>query len=295
MTPNIRHVLSIDVEEYFHVSAFQPFIDREQWAGMESRLEFSVSRLLDVFAQHEVSATFFVLGCVAEDHAGIVRRIAEAGHEIASHGWSHTRLTRLDPDQFRLEARRSKEVLEDLTQQPVLGFRAPSFSVVPGGEWAFDILIEEGYTYDSSLFPIRRRGYGYPSALKVPHVLRRPAGQILELPLTVTRFAKFRVPAAGGAYFRHFPYWLTARALREHAEWGVPAMFYLHPWEIDPDQPRVKCSPLTRWRHYGGIRRVEGRLNRLLTEFEFTSVNQLFDVDPAASLQTGAAMRPTPA
>lgn len=284
------HIFTVDVEEYFHVSAFEPHIPRERWPTLESRLEISLSRLLDRLAHHDTLGTFFVLGSLVDAHASLIRRIADAGHEVASHGWSHTRLTRLDPESLRMELRRSREALEDLVQRPVRGFRAPSFSIVPGGEWAFDILLEEGYTYDSSLFPIRRRGYGYPSAPRVPHVISRPGGQLLELPLTTTRVGPVRLPASGGAYFRHLPYGLTRRAFREYASSGVPGMFYIHPWELDPEQPRVSCPPLTRLRHYGGIPKTEARLERLLSEFAFTSVDRIFDVHGG-----GSATRPASA
>ena len=173
-------------------------------------------------------------------------------------------------------------MIEDIWGRRVLGFRAPNFSIVPGAEWAFDILLEEGYRYDSSLFPIRRPDYGYPHAPPVPHLIRRPAGTLLELPLATTRWAGVRWPAAGGAYFRQLPYALTRRALRDYRDRGVAGVFYIHPWELDPEQPRLSVSWLAGIRHYRGLERARPRLDRLLAEFRFTSVARRFGLDPAA-------------
>ncbi len=274
LPPNSKreHFFSVDVEEYFQVSAFEGVVSRADWTTLPSRVGECVERMLTLMERHRATGTFFTLGWIAERYPALVRRIADAGHEVASHGWSHRRVSTLTPDQFRDEVRSSKEVLEDVTGQPVLGFRAPSFSILPGGEWAFDILVEEGYAYDSSLFPIHRPGYGYPDAPRFPHVLDRTAGPLLEFPMTTTVMGGMRIPASGGGYFRHFPYSITRRAFREHTEAGIPAMFYIHPWEMDVGQPRLRAPLLTRVRHYAGIGRTEGRLDRLLSEFRFTSI-----------------------
>jgi polysaccharide deacetylase family protein (PEP-CTERM system associated) len=266
------HYFTVDVEEYFHVSAFEPYVAREQWSSFPSRLASSVDQLLERLARHGSTATFFVLGWVAERHQTVVRAIAEAGHEIASHGWDHRRVTDQTPQMFRASVRRTKCVLEDLVGAPVLGFRAPSFSIVPGREWALDILIEERYGYDSSLFPVRRPGYGYPAGGRDPWWLSRPAGRLLEVPPATLRRCGVNLPAAGGAYFRLLPYALVRTALRDYTRRGVPATFYIHPWEIDPDQPRLGVSWWARARHYGGLGRTGARLERLLSEFRFTSV-----------------------
>jgi polysaccharide deacetylase family protein (PEP-CTERM system associated) len=266
------HHFTIDLEEYFQVSAFESCVARCDWERFESRVGAEVARLLDLLARHEARATFFVLGWVAERHAELIRNIAGAGHEIASHGWDHVRVTHQTPLQFRESIRRTKSVLEEITGAPVLGFRAPSFSIVPGGEWALDILIEEGYRYDSSLFPVRRPGYGYPKGLPHPHWLDRPAGRLAEIPPTTLRWCGLRLPAAGGAYFRLLPYGVVRAALQQCERVGVPGTFYIHPWEIDPAQPRLDVSWLTRLRHYGGLGRTAGRLERLLAEFRFTAV-----------------------
>ncbi|MGH7561383.1 MAG: XrtA system polysaccharide deacetylase [Gemmatimonadales bacterium] len=266
------HLFSVDVEEHFQVSAFERVAPPATWESHASRVEANTDRLLDLLARHGTLATFFVLGWVAERHPALVRRIASQGHEVASHGWWHRRLTTLRPEALREELRRSKAVLEDLSGAPVVGFRAPSFSIVPGGEWAFDLLLEEGYEYDSSLFPIRRPDYGYPAAPSRPHSIPRAGGTLLEVPMATMRLLGGRIPAAGGGYLRQLPFGVFRRACRQHAESGVPGMFYVHPWEIDPGQPRLPVGWLTRWRHYSGLERTFDRLARLLAEFRFTSV-----------------------
>jgi polysaccharide deacetylase family protein (PEP-CTERM system associated) len=274
MSGTTEHIFSVDVEEYFQVHAFEGIVRRTEWPTLPSRIERNVDTLLALLARHDVSATFFVLGWIADQHPGIVRRIADSGHEIASHGWWHYRVTALDPAEFRTDVRTSKAILEDISGQPVVGYRAPSFSIIPGSEHAFDILLEEGYTYDSSLFPFRRRGYGYPGAPPIPHVIRRPTGRLLEFPLTTCDWAGLRIPAAGGGYFRQFPYSLIRRAFRQRSLQQVPAVFYIHPWELDPEQPRLPAGPLTRVRHYRGLKRTISRLERLLAEFRFTSISR---------------------
>ena len=196
----VRHLFTIDVEEYYQVSALEPYVPRSAWDAQESRVEQSTDRLLDMLAARNARATCFIVGMVAERHPDLVRRIADAGHEVASHSWDHRRVTGQTPDAFRASVRRTRELLQDQTGQPVTGFRAPSYSIVPGHEWALDVLIEEGYVYDSSLFPVRRRGYGYPDGARDPYWITRPAGRLLEVPpVTLRRFGK-NLPAAGGAY-----------------------------------------------------------------------------------------------
>lgn len=267
-----RHHFTVDVEEYFQVSAFEAAVPRADWDRRESRVEACVLRLLDLLARHQARGTFFVLGWVAQRHPGLVREIARAGHEIASHGWNHQRVTTQSPAEFRVSVRRTKRVLEDLTGAAVLGFRAPSFSIVPGREWALDILVEEGYRYDSSLFPVWRPGYGYPKGERDPHWLERRSGRLAEIPPATLRRSGLAIPAAGGAYFRILPYTLTRTALQECERRGAPGTFYVHPWEIDPDQPRLRVSLCTRLRHYTGLGRTWARLERLLGEFRFTTI-----------------------
>ena len=266
------HHFTVDVEEYFQVSALEPYVSRERWDGLESRVRASVERILEALARHDARGTFFVLGWLAERKPEMVRAIAQAGHEVASHGWDHRRVTRQTPEEFRESVRRTKQVLEDLSGSPVLGFRAPSYSIVAGREWALDVLVEEGYRYDSSLFPVRRPGYGYAAAPRDPYWIDRPAGRLAEVPPATLRVLGVNLPAAGGAYFRLLPYGLVRAALRDCERRGVAGTFYVHPWEFDPGQPRFPVSPLTRMRHYGGLGRTTGRLERLLSEFRFTSI-----------------------
>lgn len=272
------HYFTVDVEEHFQVSAFEGRVPRADWEHLPSRVAGNVYRLLDLLERHGATGTFFTLGWVAERQPAMVKRIAQAGHELASHGWDHARVTQIGPAEFRDSVRRTKRLLEDLTGQQVVGFRAPSFSIVPGREWALDVLVEEGYRYDSSLFPVRRPGgYGYASGGRDPYRLDRPAGTLVELPpATLRRFGN-NLPAGGGAYFRIFPYRLVRLAIAEYDRRGVPAMFYLHPWEIDPDQPRHQVPWSARFRHYTGLARTFPRLERLLSEFTFTAVARHFE------------------
>ncbi|HWC74419.1 MAG TPA: XrtA system polysaccharide deacetylase [Gemmatimonadales bacterium] len=266
------HHFTVDLEEYFQVAVFQSRVTRSAWPRIESRLATPVAQLLDLLAEHGARATFFVVGWVAARQRNLIRTIARAGHEIASHSWDHARVTTQSPLQFRTSIRRTKRTLEDITGQPVWGFRAPNFSIVPGLEWALDVLIEEGYRYDSSLFPTRRPGYGYPGTLPDPHWLQRPGGRLIEIPPTTVRWCGMRLPAAGGAYFRLLPYAIVQRGLRQFERRGVPGTFYIHPWELDPAQPRIDVGWPTRLRHYGGLGRTARLLRRLLTEFRFTAI-----------------------
>ncbi|MGH7532820.1 MAG: XrtA system polysaccharide deacetylase, partial [Gemmatimonadales bacterium] len=272
--PMIRHHFTVDVEEYFQVSALDRAVHREEWGRIESRLAPTISFLLEVLERHGARGTFFVLGWVAQRHPDLIRAIARAGHEIASHGWEHRRVTDQTPIAFREEVRRTKATLEALTGQPVAGYRAPSFSIVRGREWALDVLADEGYRYDSSLFPVRRPGgrYGYPGGKPDPHWLRRRGRRLAEVPPTTLPVLGMRLPAAGGAYFRLFPYCLTRSALRTCEARGVPGTFYIHPWELDPGQPRLDVPWTTRLRHYGGLDRTRKRLLSLLREFQFTTI-----------------------
>jgi polysaccharide deacetylase family protein (PEP-CTERM system associated) len=269
------HIFSVDVEEFFHAHALSAAAPRASWDALPRRVEASTERLLDLLGRHEAFGTFFVLGWVAERHPGMVRRIVEAGHEVASHGHWHERVTEMTLKGFRDDLRHSIRRLEDLTGRRVLGYRAPSFSIVPGTEWAFDIMLEEGLVYDSSLFPIHRPGSGYPGCDPEPHYLVRPAGDLLELPLTTTAFAGLRLPAAGGAWLRHLPFGLVQRAFDECTRRNVPGMFYMHPWEVDEDQPVLPgLSAVTRLRHYGGVDRMFARVERLVATYRFTSVER---------------------
>lgn len=272
----VNHHFTVDVEEYFNFLGFERSVPRSAWDGLESRVEASVDLLLEALEETGSTGTFFTLGWIAERHPEMVRTIARQGHEIASHGYSHRRVAELTPEEFRDEVRSTKQILEGLVDQRVLGFRAPHFSLIPGCEWALDILLEEGYEYDSSLFPIRRRGYGYPKGGRDPYWLERPSGRLAEIPPATISVGSLRLPAAGGAYFRIFPYALVSRALRDCEDRAVPGTFYIHPWEIDPDQPMLDVPRMDRLRHYSGLKRLPGRLRRLLREFKFTTVAETY-------------------
>jgi polysaccharide deacetylase family protein (PEP-CTERM system associated) len=279
MTAAVQHIFSVDVEEYFHAIALAPAAPRSRWASLPSRVEETTGVLLDELARHGAHGTFFVVGWVAEQCPRLVRRIVDEGHEVASHSHWHQQVFTLTPQEFRKDLRVSKEALEQITGRPVHGFRAPSFSIIPGTEWAFDVLLEEGFSYDSSLFPIHRPRYGYPGVPTDPYAIRRPAGMLVELPPATTTIAGMRVPAAGGAYLRQLPFALTQRAFREYTARGISGMFYVHPWEIDPAQPRLQVGWLQSVRHYRGLGGMLGRISRLLDEFRFTSVQRALDFD----------------
>ena len=270
--PRVVHHFTVDVEEYFQVNAFERWVPRSSWPEYESRLEEGMGRLLELLAEHGVRGTMFILGWVASRHRGLVRELAAAGHEIASHGWEHRRVTELGPTEFRESVRRTKSLLEDLTGSPVLGYRAPSFSIVPGREWALDLLLEEGYRYDSSLYPVRRPGYGYAGGGRDPYWLARTAGRLLEIPPATVRLWNATLPAGGGGSLRLFPLALVRSALVEAERRGVPGTFYIHPWELDPEQPRLPVPWPVRVRHYGGLRRTADRIKELLREFRFQPI-----------------------
>lgn len=266
------HYFTCDVEEWFQVVALSPWAPMSEWERMESRVEAAVDTLLDRMASRGALGTFFTVGWVAERHPAMVRRIADAGHELASHTYDHVRITHQTPEAFRTSVRRTKRLLEDLSGHAVTGFRAPSFSIVRGTEWALDVLIEEGYRYDSSLFPVKRAGYGYEGGARDAHWIERPSGRLLEFPPATLRILGKTLPAAGGAYFRVLPPQLVHAALRSAAARGAPGTFYIHPWEWDPGQPRLDVPLLTRLRHYTGQAGVMGRIERLLDAFRFTSI-----------------------
>ena len=282
------HFFTVDVEEYFQVKALESAVSRDEWLSCPSRVGTSIDALLDTLDRHGARGTFFVLGWIAAHRPEVVRAIARAGHEIASHGYWHERVTALDRDAFREDVRSSKQILEDLVGAEIVGYRAPSFSIIPGWEWAFDVLIEEGYRYDSSLFPIHRSGYGYPNSPRVPHLIKRPGGQIAEFPLATTSVLGYPVPAAGGGYLRQFPLAIIRRAFREASDRREPATFYIHPWEIDPGQPRLAVSTLNRIRHYRGLAGALGRIDQLLGEFSFDAIASF-----CPSLEGTGAMRRT--
>lgn len=255
-----RHHFTVDVEEYFQVSALEPYVSFERWSQLESRIEASMERLLELLESRDLRGTFFTLGWVADRHRGMMRRLAEAGHEIASHGWRHRRVTELTREEFRESVRRSRALLEDVTGRAVRGYRAPSFSIHVGMEWAFEVLVEEGYAYDSSVYPGRR---GHPSGPRSRYEIETPAGRLTEYPVATLRRGAL-LPAGGGAYLRLLPFGFVRGALEQAERDGRAATLYIHPWELDPGQPRFPTNLATRVRHYGGLARTEPRLARLL-------------------------------
>lgn len=285
------NAMSVDVEDYFHVSAFSNVVRPDQWTGFESRVCANTDRLLEIFAARGVTATFFVLGWVAERFPALVRRIQSEGHELASHSYDHGLVYDRTPEAFRADLRRAHAAIGDATGVAVTGFRAPSYSVVERSLWALDVLIEEGYTYDSSIYPIRHDRYGIPAWTRHIHRVRRAGGALWELPGSTVRRLNANLPMGGGGYFRLLPYaWTRWGIAHLNTEERQPAIFYLHPWEIDPDQPRLAASTLSRVRHYTNLGSTEARLKRLLEDFQFGTISQVLEQQtqsPAAPTAKG--------
>jgi len=272
----VVNAMSIDVEDYFHVSVFDGVVPRQEWPRMESRVVANTTRILDLFDEFNLRSTFFVLGWVAERNPDLVKTIANRGHELASHGYAHRLVYDQTRSAFREDVRRAKRLLEDGCGRPVIGYRAPSYSITPRSLWALDVLLEEGYEYDSSIFPIRHDRYGIPVSARRPYAIERTVGTLVEVPGSTTRFGPLNLPVAGGGYFRILPYqWTRWGIARLNRLEGRAAIFYLHPWEIDPDQPRLACGRLSRFRHYRNLERTEERLRRLLTDFKFGPIRDL--------------------
>ncbi len=273
--PTITNALTIDVEDYFQVSAFAPHIARSEWNTRECRVERNIDRILEMLAEHDTKATFFTLGWIAERYPELVRRIVKEGHELASHGYGHERASDQTEATFFADIHLAKIVLEDFADSEVNGYRAPSFSIGTGNLWAFDCLVRAGYHYSSSIYPIRHDHYGMPDSPRFAHEVR-PG--LMEIPMTTLRMLSRNLPSSGGGYFRLLPYsvsrWMLSRVNGHDRQAGV---FYFHPWEIDTDQPRVSgINFKTRFRHYVNIDRMEGRLNQLLRDFKWGRMDQIF-------------------
>lgn len=268
----IRNILTIDVEEWFHTSRLEPFIAMEQWETMESRVIPQVQRCLELLETHQTKATFFVLGWVAERYSSLVREIDALGHEIASHGYRHRLIYNLSLNKFQEYTVRSKQILEHLIGKPVLGYRATSFSIVSYTLWALDIIKEAGFVYDSSIYPIRHDIYGLDGFPRHPFALDNG---LIEIPPSTFRILGNNIPFAGGGYFRLYPYWLTQKGIQRLNRDGYPAVVYLHPWELDPDCPRIEdADRRTRFRQYINLDKTDGRLRQVLTNFKFGSVRE---------------------
>jgi polysaccharide deacetylase family protein (PEP-CTERM system associated) len=271
-TLELPMAMSVDVEEYFQVQAFARVIPRDQWNRWPSRIEADLDRMLELLAECGARGTFFVLGCVARDHPAMVRRIAAAGHEVASHGMSHRMVTELTRDEMRAEVTESRRLLEDLAQSPVEGYRAPSYTIGPSTRWALDVLLEAGYRYDSSIFPIRGRRYGYPDGPTLPGTMPAAGGQIAEFPLTTVGAGPLRVPVLAGSYLRLLPTWMSIGVLGYLKLMRLPAVINVHTWEIDPGQPTVGASRRRAWTHYARIGATPGTLRRLLRSVRFDTL-----------------------
>jgi polysaccharide deacetylase family protein (PEP-CTERM system associated) len=273
----VTHAMTVDVEDYYHVAAFAKVIQPSDWDKWPSRVEQNTERLLQLFDDHQIKITFFILGWVAEKYPALVKTIRQQGHEIASHGFSHQLIYKQTPEVFRAETAKSKHILEDLAQTPITGYRAASYSITRKSLWALDILAELGFTWDSSIFPTRHDNYGIPGSPEEPYRIVTTSGaELVEFPLTTAKVLGQSIPAAGGGYFRQYPYalskWLFERASLNQTK---PQIFYLHPWEIDPEQPRVpNASWFSNFRHYTNLKRCLPRLEQMIRDFQFGTMSE---------------------
>lgn len=285
-TAPIPLAMTVDVEDYFHVSAFEGVISPDNWSQWPTTVERNTRRLLQLFEEAGIKATFFVLGWVAERHPALIAEIHRQGHEIASHGYSHRLVYKQTPGVFREETQRSKQLLENIIQSPVNGYRAASYSITKQSLWALDILSELGFQWDSSIFPVYHDRYGMPDSPTRPYRIATAAGEIVEFPLTTASVMGYRMPAAGGGYFRLYPYWLSRWLLKRASVEQRAAIFYLHPWEIDAEQPRVPgASLLSRFRHYNNLGQCLPRLRRLVKDFRFGTVQDTLRAVAAQPLE----------
>ena len=281
------NALTIDVEDYFHVSNFDGIVARSQWDDFAPRFADSTRRLLDLLAAAGVRATFFVLGWAAERRPDLVKDIRAAGHEVGCHSYGHRLIYEQTPDEFRDDLRRGRGLLEDILGVAVTAYRAPSFSITRKSLWALDVLVEEGFRLDSSVYPTRHDRYGLPGVPLGPHEVERPAGSLWEFPPPVYRCVGYPLPVGGGGWFRLYPYRVTRGCLRAINRAGRPFAVYLHPWELDPDQPRLSPGRLAAFRHYVNLARTESRLKKLLRDFRFGTLS-----DSLAEWRAGAAVAP---
>jgi polysaccharide deacetylase family protein (PEP-CTERM system associated) len=268
-----RSVISVDVEDYYHVEAFADIVSREQWDSYPSRVEANTLRVLDLFDQCGVKGTFFILGWVAERHPKLVREIVARGHEPACHSYWHRLIYKLTPEEFHDDTKRAKDAIEQAAGEAAHGYRAPSFSVTTRSAWALDVLADLGFRYDSSVFPVNHDVYGIPDAPRGPFSVDTPSGRMVEFPMATFRLKSGgpNLPVAGGGYLRMFPYWYTRMGVRRAWREGLPVISYIHPWELDPEQPRMNARLKSRLRHYTNLAKTEGRLRKLLGMGDFSS------------------------
>ena len=273
----ITNAMTVDVEDYFQVSAFEKHIDKSQWDSLPHRVADNTSRILDLFAAHQVKATFFTLAWVAERYPDLIRRIVAEGHELASHGYQHIRVTAQTPEQFRADIKKTKQILEDISGQTIIGYRAASYSIGAKNLWALQVLEEEGHLYSSSIYPVKHDLYGMPSA---PRFAFHPENtqDLLEIPITTLKVLNKNIPCGGGGFFRLYPYQFSKLAYQYlNSSEKQAGIFYFHPWEIDPDQPRQQNLPFkSQFRHYLNLHRVENRLNNLLKDFAWDTMQNVF-------------------
>jgi len=270
----VVNALTIDVEDYFQVAAFTPYVARTSWETQPCRVERNIDRILELLAEHEVHGTFFTLGWIAERYPDMVRRIVASGHELASHGYDHERAGALQADAFFADVALAKAVLEDIAGMAISGYRAPSFSIGEHNRWTYDCLARAGYRYSSSVYPIRHDHYGSPNGVRFAHMAHT---HVLEVPIATARVFRVNLPAGGGGYFRLLPYCLSRWLLQRVNRWDAEsAIFYFHPWEIDPDQPRIEGADVkTRFRHYVNLERTAARLKLLLRDFRWDRMDRV--------------------
>lgn len=270
--------MTVDVEDFFHVSAFESIIQPEQWKDYQPRVDANTRRLLDIFAKANVKSTFFTLGWVAEKYPELIKEIHRQGHEVASHGYAHRRASEQTPEEFKLDVIRSKQHLEDLIGEKVSGYRAPSFSIGYKSEWAFEILAELGFVYSSSTYPVKHDLYGTPDWPRFAY--KRPEN-IIEIPIPTLRMLGKQVPIGGGGYFRLYPYQMTKKLISRYLKQEKqPYSFYFHPWEIDAEQPRLNDAPLkSRFRHYVNLSKTESKLEKLLSDFSWSTMKDVYGVE----------------
>jgi len=272
ISSSVKNVISVDVEDYFHAESFADVVQRSDWESYDSRVEDNTKRLLDLFAELKVEATFFVLGWVAERCPGLVQEIFAQGHELACHSYWHRLIYKLDPKEFREDTYRAKETIEQAAGTRIYGYRAPTYSIVSSSLWAIDILAELGFTYDSSIFPIHHERYGIPDAPRFPFRITTHAGAVLEYPIATFRlWGELNFPFGGGGYLRLLPWWYTRLGLHRAKSEGLPVIAYIHPWEIDPKQPRLNGRLTSRLRHYTNLKKTYTRLAQMLGAGDFTS------------------------
>ncbi len=277
MQQNILNAMTVDVEDYFQVSAFEPYIKKNNWDNLEHRVDQNTHKILDIFSKYDTKATFFTLGWVADRYPSLIKRIVAEGHELACHGYEHIRVTEQTPEQFRLDISRTKNILEDLSGNAVNGYRAASYSITAdNNRWAHQILFEEGFKYSSSIYPVKHDLYGIPDAPRFCYKPIENAG-FLEIPITTINIVNKNIPCGGGGFFRFYPYFFSKWALKTINKEKQSAIFYFHPWEIDPDQPRQsKLDLKTRFRHYLNLNKMESRICNLLADFQWDTMEHIF-------------------